>query len=62
MKKQSHTLFTKISKDTLSGLTREVKEKLATGFNLSAKKTFTVADLWNIQRQRKSMVQRRFSF
>jgi len=62
MKKQSNILFTKFSKETLSDLTKEIRETLATGFNRPQQKTFTVADLWNIQRQRKGMVQRRFLF
>ena len=60
MKKQSATLFATINKDTLAGLTSEVKETIAEGFNPPLKKIFTVAELWNIQRQRKDTVRRRF--
>lgn len=61
MKKQSTNLFAAIAKSTLAGLTNEVKETLAEGFSQQPKKVFTAADLWNIQRQRKSMLQRRFA-
>ncbi|MBC7887092.1 MAG: hypothetical protein H7Z13_04335 [Ferruginibacter sp.] len=60
MKKQSNILFTKLGEYVLANLTREVKETLAVGIKLPAQKTFTVTDLWNIQRQKKQMVQRRF--
>ena len=62
MKKQSGTLFTKLTRETLAGLTNEIKETLAAGFNPPPAKTFTAADLWNIQRHGKSIVQRRFIF
>ncbi|MEO5893263.1 MAG: hypothetical protein ABIQ31_23635 [Ferruginibacter sp.] len=62
MKKQPNTLFNKFSRETLADLTKEVRETIAVGLSLSGKKTFTAADLWNIQRRRKSMVQRRFLF
>ncbi|MEP7110124.1 MAG: hypothetical protein ABI760_19165 [Ferruginibacter sp.] len=62
MKKQSNMLFVKFGKDALANLTMEVKETLAAGFKLPGQKAFTAADLWNIQRQRRSMVQRRFLF
>jgi len=62
MKRQSNSLFAKFSKNSLADLTKEVKETLAPGFKIPGKKTFTAADLWNIQRQGKYMVQRRFIF
>jgi hypothetical protein len=62
MKKQSTTLFTKFSKESLADLTKEVREALASGFNLSNPRSFTAADLWNIQRHSKNMTQRRFIF
>lgn len=62
MKKQSTSLFSQISKEQFENLTSVVKETLANGFNLAATKTFTTADLWNIQRQSKMRNQRRFSF
>lgn len=62
MKKQSNSLFTQISTQQLEHLTTIVKETLVAGFNPSKSKIFTVADLWNIQRQRKSTTQNKFSF
>lgn len=50
-------LFTVLSKETTQQLTTIVKETLA--FELVGKKTFTAADLWNIQRRRKTVLQRR---
>lgn len=61
MKKQSKTLFKKFTRKTLEDLTVEIKETLAIGFGSRAK-TFTAADLWNIQRRGKIMVQRRNIF
>ncbi|MEO6548232.1 MAG: hypothetical protein ABIN94_09540 [Ferruginibacter sp.] len=62
MKKQSNTLFATISAEQVDSLTTVVKETLANGFNYSKPKIFTVADLWNIQRQGKVRIQRRYSF
>lgn len=62
MKRQSNTLFQTISSGLLENLTKVVKETLATSINQPQSKIFTAADLWNIQRQGKRRVQRRFSF
>ncbi len=62
MKKQSTSLFSQMSKEQFENLTIVVKETLATGYNLPTGKKFTSADLWNIQRQGKTRIQRRFSF
>lgn len=62
MKKQSTGLFSQMSKEQFENLTIVVKETLATGYNLPSHKKFTSADLWNIQRQGKTRIQRRFSF
>jgi hypothetical protein len=61
MKMQSTSLFAHLSKTMVKNLTAQVKETLAIGFNMSSGKTFSTADLWNIQRQRKSLVTRRGS-
>ena len=61
MKKQSNTLFSSISLSALENLTTIVNETVATGFAHPAKKSLTVAELWNIQRQGKSRIQRRYS-
>jgi hypothetical protein len=63
MKMQTNfSLFASISKTHVKNLTREVKETLAVDFEHNPNKTFCVADMWNIQRQRKNRTQRRFSF
>ena len=63
MKMQSTNLFSQISKTQVENLTMEVKETLAMGYNHNPSKTFSAAELWNIQRQRKSISQRRrFAF
>jgi hypothetical protein len=51
-----------INQIQLAKLTAEVKETLATGFEMEQKnRVFSAADMWNIQRRKKSFVQRRFS-
>lgn len=62
MKKQSNNLFATISSEEAASLTSIVNETLATSCNQSNGKIFTAADLWNIQRQGKSAIQRRHSF
>lgn len=57
MNTQQNNLLVTISKTETIKLTTVVKETLATGMQHS--KSFTAADLWNIQRQRKSSLQRR---
>ena len=59
MKTQSNNLFAQVSKETVKELTTEVKETLAFGYNNSSNKTFSAAELWNIQRQRRSLGSRR---
>ena len=63
MKKNSATLFATLGENEVNQLTRVVKETLATDFQpATAKINFTAAQLWDIQRRKKSMVQRRFIF
>jgi hypothetical protein len=57
MKKQTTNQFSQISKEQTEKLTTVVKETLAFGF--SQVKTFSTADLWNIQRRSRTMLQRR---
>ena len=59
MNTQNKDLFTTISKTETKELTTIVKETLA--FGISHQKHFTAADLWNIQRQKKSTQRRRFA-
>ena len=62
MKKQSSTQFSQLNREDLSSLTVIVKETLATDTSMKMRKTFSAADLWNIQSQKKTFTQRRFSF
>ena len=57
MKKQSPNTITLLSQNQVEELTQVVKETLATGF--SRPKTFSTADLWNIQRRSKTSMYRR---
>lgn len=61
MKTQSTSLFNNISAAQLISLTTEVKETLAMDVNYAAGKKLTAADVWNIQRNKKARVQRRFA-
>lgn len=58
MKKQSTNQFSQISKEQTEILTTVVSETLATGF--SQAKTFSTADLWNIQRKSRTMMIRKY--
>lgn len=58
MKTQNTNLLIQLNKTELTNLTQEVKETVATE-NLVITKTFSSADLWNIQRTRRSRVVRR---
>jgi hypothetical protein len=60
MKKQSNTLFSTLSLEERVNLTTTVNEILAAGFTPPRQPFFTAAELWNIQRRRRSMVHRRF--
>ena len=61
MKTQSTNLLTAISKAHLVSLTTEVKETLALGLIEKKSKILSAADVWNIQRNKRTRVQRRFS-
>lgn len=60
MKKQSTNQFTPISKEQTEELTTVVKETIALG--LSQVRTFSTADLWNIQRRGRTIMSRRNYF
>ncbi len=57
MNTQNINLFSAINEAETKKLTTVISETLA--FDLNQVKTFTAADLWNIQRQRRSNIQRR---
>jgi hypothetical protein len=62
MRRQLTSLLSQLRTEQLEILTTLVKETLAIEYSLPKSKTFTSADLWNIQRQGKSRIQRRLSF
>lgn len=60
MKKTSKNFLAAISSKVISRLTREVKETIAFNLVEPAHRSFTTAELWNIQRHTKARIQRRF--
>jgi hypothetical protein len=60
MKKSFNNSYKELNSAELIGLTTEVKERIATGNFEQVNKSFTTADLWNIQRNSKNRLQRRF--
>ena len=60
MKKQSFNSFMPVSKTEMSLLTTSIKETLATNFDTTQRKIFSAADLWNIQRNKRRNLGRRF--
>ena len=59
MKKQSINLFETIGSVHKQQLTSVVRETFAMDYPVVTNKIFTVAELWNIQRQGKRSIQRR---
>lgn len=60
MNKVSTLLFFSLSLEQRANSTTQTGETFAAGFNLPHEKIFTMVDMWNIQRRRRVMVQRRF--
>jgi len=60
MKTQTNRLFNALSQAQIISLTTEVKETLAMDASLPCSKKITAADVWNIQRNKRTRVQRRF--
>jgi hypothetical protein len=60
MKMQSNRLLTPLSQEGVTNLTKEVKETLATEYKKNQEQVLSTADLWNIHRQRKVRLVRRF--
>jgi hypothetical protein len=58
-RQQTFSFFTRLGKKELEVLTTVVAETMAPGFEASAEKVFSRADLWNIHRSRRVFVQRR---
>lgn len=59
MRTQNNNLLSTLTKEETATLTRVVEETLASA--TGQHKPFTAAELWNIQRKRRSFVQRRFN-
>ncbi len=57
MNTKNNQLFTSLSKEETKSLTTVVNETIA--FDALVNKPFTAAELWNIQRSRRSSLQRR---
>ena len=55
MKTKSSNLFTQLSSNALENLTNTVKETFAKNVVNQQQKTFSSADLWNIQRNRRTI-------
>ncbi len=62
MKKQLNILFTGIGKEETERLTQVVKETAAVCEKQADSRIFSRADLWNIQRQKRDFLHRRYSF
>ena len=62
MKLQSNTLLETLTKNEIKFLTTVVKETVCNNFTKLRKRNFTAADLWNIQRRKKNLFIKRFSF
>lgn len=60
MKKQNQGYLTQVTNMELQKLTIMVEETIAADFKQEEKKVFSSADLWNIQRNKRAFVQRRF--
>lgn len=58
MKYSFNHSFEPLTKTELNKLTVVVKEVLAPEFNYTSNRVFSSADLWNIQRQRRSLRKR----
>ncbi len=61
MKKHSNNYFAKISQLQLNNLISIVDETLTTDITPAKKTAFTTADLWNVQRNCKNFIKRRYS-
>lgn len=60
MKRQSNLFFGQIDKEEILKLTNIVRETIAVPEKQIDEKIFSAADLWNIQRQKRNFLQRRF--
>ena len=62
MKILLNSLLETLNRNEVKNLTTEVKETLALNFKTEKNKSFSSAELWNIQRRRKNVFNKRFYF
>lgn len=55
MKLPSNNLLENLSKEEIKFLTTEIKETVVINFKTERKRIFCTADLWDIQRRKKSL-------
>ncbi len=60
--KKTTTIFNQLGVQQVISLTTIVSETLDTNFKVEKTPKFTAAELWNIQRHRRPMLQRRSIF
>ncbi|MEP7238965.1 MAG: hypothetical protein ABI685_13895 [Ferruginibacter sp.] len=60
MKRSTTGLLLPLSEESVTNLTKEVKEVLVAGYKKNQEQILSIADLWNIHRQRKVRMQRRY--
>jgi hypothetical protein len=62
MKLQSDNLLENLSKEELKYLSMQVKETVAKEFKSKAKRNFSVAQFWDIQRRKRNFSAKRIIF
>ena len=65
MKFQSNNtknLLETLTNNEIKNLTIEVRETIAQGFKQEKRRIFSAADLWNIQRRKRNLLDRRIYF
>lgn len=60
MKTQNTNFFKQLGQEQLNNLVKEVKETVATGVHINNKQVFGAVDYWNMQRNRKTRIVRRY--
>ncbi|MEO7486832.1 MAG: hypothetical protein ABIU77_07005 [Ferruginibacter sp.] len=62
MKKLLHGLFTPVYKKEMNALADGAQEDIANATSEVKERTFTTVDLWSIQRRKKRIAVRRFTY
>lgn len=62
MKTQSNNLLESLNNNEIKILTSEVKETVCKNFKKDRKRTFSVAEYWDIQRRRRNFLVKRMAF